>query len=75
MAGQQPLINVLPRATATITAKISFEGPALPNSPVQMSADPYCVQHSADYPALETVKVSDGGLENVVNISFTADDK
>jgi hypothetical protein len=65
-AGQQPLINVLPRATGTISGKISFEGPALSNTPVQMSTDPFCQQHSADYPTLETVKVSDGGLENVI---------
>src|SRR5689334_17284093 len=56
-AGQQ---NVLSRATATISGKISFEGVPPPNSPVQMSTDPYCQQHSADYPTLETVKVSDG---------------
>jgi hypothetical protein len=62
-AGQQ---NVLPRATATISGKISFEGVAPPNSPVEMSSDPYCLLHSADYPTLETVKASDGGLENVI---------
>jgi hypothetical protein len=53
-------------ATATISGKISFEGVPPPNSPVQMSTDPYCLLHSADYPTLETVKVSDGGLENVI---------
>jgi hypothetical protein len=63
---QQPLINILPRATATISGRISFEGPVPSNSPVQMSSDPYCLQHSTDYPTLETVKVSDGGLENVI---------
>jgi len=62
-AGQQ---NVLARATATISGKISFEGVPPPNSPVQMSTDPYCLLHSADYATLETVKVSDGGLENVI---------
>jgi len=65
-AGQQPLIGVLPRATATISGKVSFEGPAPSNTPVQMSTDPYCQQRSADYSTLETVKVSDGGLENVI---------
>src|SRR6185295_14138754 len=29
-------------------------------------ADPYCQQHAADNPTAETVKVSDGGLENVI---------
>ena len=62
-AGQQ---NVLPRATATISGKISFEGVPPENSPVQMFSDPYCQMHSADYPTLETVKVSDGRLENVI---------
>jgi len=63
IAGQQ---NVLPKATATISGKISFDGVPPPNSPVQMLTDPYCLLHSADYPTLETVKVSDGGLENVI---------
>jgi hypothetical protein len=31
-----------------------------------MSSDPYCQMHAADYPAAETVKVSDGGLENAI---------
>jgi hypothetical protein len=31
-----------------------------------MSSDPYCQGHLSDYPTLETVKVSDGGLENVI---------
>lgn len=65
-AGQQPLVSVLPKATATISGKITFEGAPPSNPPVQMSTDPYCQQHSADYPTLETVKVSDGGLENVI---------
>src|SRR5438105_585376 len=62
-AGQQ---NVLSMATATISGKISFEGVPLANSPVQMSTDPYCLMHAADYATLETVKLSDGGLENVI---------
>src|SRR5262249_16411382 len=53
-------------ATATVTGKISFEGTPPPNDKVQMSSDPYCQQHAADYPTVETVKVSDGGLENVI---------
>src|SRR5215471_13435655 len=53
-------------ATATLTGKISFEGTPPPNDKVQMSSDPYCQQHAADYPTVETVKVSDGGLENVI---------
>src|SRR5262245_15832653 len=53
------------KANATVSGKISFEGTPPPNDKVQMSSDPYCQQHSADYPTVETVKVSDGGLENV----------
>jgi len=55
-----------PNASATITGKISFEGTPPPNDKVQMSSDPYCQTKASEYPTLETVKVSDGGLENVI---------
>src|SRR2546422_182894 len=55
-----------PNATATVSGKIAFEGTPPPNDKVQMSSDPYCNMHEKDYPTLETVKVSDGGLENVI---------
>ena len=54
------------KATATVAGKISFEGTPPPNEKVQMSSDPYCQQHAAEYPTVETVKVSDGGLGNVI---------
>lgn len=54
-----------PAATATVSGKIAFEGTAPPNEKIQMSADPYCQQHNPNAVA-ETVKVSDGGLENVI---------
>src|SRR5262245_41117025 len=54
------------KANATVSGKISFEGTPPPNEKVQMSSDPYCQQKAGDYPTLETVKVSDGGLENVI---------
>src|SRR5215510_14454934 len=54
------------KATATVTGKIAFEGTPPPNDKVQMSSDPYCQMHAADYPTTETVKVSDGGLESVI---------
>src|SRR5215469_4462376 len=54
------------KATATVSGKISFEGTPPPNDKIQMSSDPYCQMHAADYPTAETVKVSDGGLENVI---------
>jgi hypothetical protein len=52
--------------TATVTGKIGFEGTPPPNDKIQMSSDPYCNMHAADYPTAETVKVSDGGLENAI---------
>jgi hypothetical protein len=61
--GQQ---NVLSSATATISGKISFEATPPPNDKIEMSSDPYCPMHAADYPTLETTKVTDGGLENVI---------
>ncbi len=51
------------KANATVTGKISFEGTPPPNDKIQMSSDPYCQMHAADYPTAETVKVSDGGLD------------
>jgi len=54
------------KANATVSGKISFEGTPPPNDKIQMSSDPYCQMHAADYPTAETVKVSDGGLENVI---------
>src|SRR5260370_13547290 len=54
------------KANATVSGKISFEGTPPPNDKIQMSADPYCGQHAADNPTTEAVKVSDGGLENVI---------
>jgi hypothetical protein len=54
------------KATATVSGKISFEGTPPPNDKIQMSSDPYCQMHAADYPTAETVKVTDGGLENVI---------
>jgi hypothetical protein len=54
------------KATATVSGKIAFEGAPPSNDKIQMSSDPYCQMHSADYPAAETVKVSDGGLENAI---------
>ena len=54
------------KATATISGKIAFEGTPPSNDKIQMSSDPYCQMHAADYQAAETVKVNDGGLENVI---------
>ena len=46
------------KANATVSGKISFEGTPPPNDKVQMSSDPYCQMHAADYPTVETYKVS-----------------
>src|SRR5215472_787693 len=54
------------KANGTVSGKISFDGTPPPNDKIQMSSDPYCQQHAADNPTTETVKVSDGGLENVI---------
>jgi hypothetical protein len=54
------------KANATVTGKISFDGTPPPNDKIQMSADPYCQQHAGANAMAETVKVSDGGLENVI---------
>lgn len=53
------------KANADVTGKIAFEGTAPAPQKVQMTADPYCASHSQN-PTLEDVKVSDGGLENVI---------
>jgi hypothetical protein len=54
------------KANATVNGKIGFEGTPPPNEKVQMSSDPYCAMHAADYPTVETVIVKDGGLDNVI---------
>jgi hypothetical protein len=54
-----------PASTATLSGKIAFEGTAPAPAKIQMSADPYCSSH-AQNPVTEDVKVSDGGLENVI---------
>ncbi len=59
--GSAPPVN----ATATVKGKIAFEGTAPTPAKIQMSADPYCQQNSKN-PVAEDVKVSDGGLENVI---------
>src|SRR5262245_18855597 len=54
-----------PPSTATLSGKIAFDGTAPAPAKIQMSADPYCSSH-AQSPVTEDVKVSDGGLENVI---------
>src|SRR5207247_9742478 len=54
-----------PAATAMVGGMITLEGTPPPNEKIQMSADPYCQQHSQN-PTLESVKVSDGGLEKLI---------
>ena len=52
-------------ATASLSGKIVFEGQVPKPGKIQMTADPYCAQHNQN-PYTETVKVSDGGLENAI---------
>src|SRR5262245_7163154 len=54
-----------PALTGTVSGKIMFDGVAPKPEKIQMTADPYCAQANKD-PFTETVKVSDGGLENVI---------
>jgi len=54
------------KANATVTGKIAFEGTPPPNDKIQMSSDPFCQMHASSYPVAETVKVNNGGLENVI---------
>ena len=64
-AGAAPSGPAAPAATASVTGKISFEGAVPPPTKIQMTADPYCAKNSKD-PVTEEVKVTDGGLENVI---------
>jgi hypothetical protein len=52
-----------PQASAVLRGKILFEGDAPPRRTIEMRADPYCQQFTA---ATDEVRVSDGGLENVM---------
>jgi hypothetical protein len=54
-----------PAANGSIVGKIVFEGTAPAPKKIQMTADKYCATASKD-PFTEEVKVSDGGLENVI---------
>src|SRR5262245_46517559 len=54
-----------PALTGTVSGKITFDGVAPKPEKIQMSADPYCAMANKD-PFTEDVKVSDGGLENVI---------
>ncbi len=54
-----------PKPSGTLSGKILFEGTAPAPTKIQMTADPYCAKNSQT-PFTEEVKVSDGGLENVI---------
>ncbi len=60
-------------ATGTVSGKIAFEGTPPPAARIQMSADPYCAMSATPETSVsEEVKVSDGGLENVIVYVKTA---
>jgi hypothetical protein len=55
------------KATATVSGKIAFEGTPPTPQRIQMTADPYCnMSAPPESRQSEEVKVSDGGLENVI---------
>jgi hypothetical protein len=54
------------KATAAVSGKISFEGTPPPNDKIQMGSDPFCQTRAAENPTAETVKVTNGGLDNVI---------
>ncbi len=55
------------KATATVSGKIAFEGAVPAPAKIQMSADPFCAQSATPETSVsEEIKVSDGGLENVI---------
>jgi hypothetical protein len=49
----------------TLTGRVLLDGPAPPNPPIKMSADPACLQANPNGARFETYAVTDGGLDNV----------
>ena len=54
-----------PAKAATLSGRVSFEGTAPENRPVQVSSDPACVRANAGGLTFENYIVKDGGLDNV----------
>jgi plastocyanin len=65
-AGTAPNAPRVDEAKAgNVTGKVTYEGPAVPASPVKLESDPACVKDHPEGLTIETVLVKDGGLENV----------
>lgn len=54
------------KATATVTAKVAFEGPRPAPQKIQMSADPYCASEARDAMSDEVNVNADGTLRGVI---------
>ncbi len=50
---------------ATITGQVAYEGPAPQNPLVKLDSDPACAKEHPEGVALDTVLVTNGGLDNV----------
>jgi hypothetical protein len=49
----------------TVTGKVTYEGPAVPGTPIKLESDPACVKEHPNGLIFDTVLVNGGGLENV----------
>ena len=49
----------------SVTGKVGYEGPAPQNAPVKLDSDPACAREHPNGMPLDTVLVTNGGLENV----------
>lgn len=54
------------KATATVTAKVVFDGAKPAPQKIQMSADPYCASHASDTVSHELEVNADGTLQDVI---------
>jgi plastocyanin len=64
-AGPLPDAQRVDRATAgRVKGKVVFEGTVPENPQIKMAADPVCARENASGVSFETIKVSDGGLDN-----------
>ena len=57
--------RVDPATAGSITGKVSYDGPAPQNPTAKLDSDPACAREHPNGMALETILVSNGGLENV----------
>jgi plastocyanin len=48
-----------------VTGRVTYEGPPIANAPVKVESDPKCASQYPGGLTLDTVRVSNGGLENV----------